>query len=65
MAMLASYMLNKAEGETLPDYLDNKVFRDAKTFSLKADEADVRGFNEFLVRYKKALDVERAACDMI
>ena len=65
MALLASYMLNKAEGETLPDYLDNKVFRDAKTFSLKADEADVRGFNEFLARYKKALDVERAACDMI
>ncbi len=27
--------------------------------------ADVRGFNKFLARYRKALDVERAACDVI
>ena len=65
MALLASYMIHKAEGESLPDYLDHRVFQDAKTFSLKAEEADVQGFNEFLARYKKALEVERAACEVI
>ena len=65
MALLAGYMIWKDEGETLPDYLDNKVFADAKSSTLMADESDVDGFNAFLAAYKKALPVEKAATELL
>ncbi len=65
MALLTAYMLWKDEGETLPDYLDNKVFADAKSVSVMADEDDVKGFNEFLSRYKKALPLEKTATEVL
>ncbi len=61
MALLGAYLLNKAEGETLEDYLDNKVFAGAKTATLSADAADIAGFSAFLQRYKAALPMEQAA----
>ena len=65
MALLASYMLWKDEGESLADYLDNKVFADAKSVTLMADEKDVAGFNVFLTRYKRALPLERCATEVL
>ena len=65
MALLAAYMLWKQEGESLPDYLDGKVFADAKSATLMADAADVAGFNAFLSGYKKALPVEKAATELL
>lgn len=61
MALLCAYMLWKDEGESLEDYLDNKVFADAKSFTLTADESDIEGFNRFLERYTGAFDVEKTA----
>ena len=63
MALLAAYMLWKEAGESLPDYLDGKVFAAAKASSLTADETEVADFNRFLERYKAALPVERAAVE--
>ena len=65
MALLAAYMLWKDEGESLADYLDNKVFANAKAVTLMADEKDVAGFNVFLTRYKKALPMERCATEVL
>ena len=65
MALLCAYMLWKDEGETLPDYLDNKVFANAKSSTLMADETDIAGFNVFLDRYKKALPMERCATEVL
>ncbi len=65
MALLAGYMIWKDEGETLPDYLDNKVFADARSSTLMADESDVDGFNAFLAAYKKALPVEKTATELL
>ena len=65
MALLGAYLLWKDEGETLEDYLDNKVFAGAKASTLRADESDIAGFNVFLARYKKALAVERAAIEVL
>jgi sugar (pentulose or hexulose) kinase len=65
MALLAAYMLNREDGETLPDYLDNKVFADASVNTVMAEESDIAGFNIFLTRYRKALPVERAAVTAI
>ena len=65
MALLGAYMLWKDEGESLADYLDNKVFADAKSTTLMADPEDVSGFFAFLARYKKALPVERSATELL
>ena len=65
MALLGAYMLWKDEGESLPDYLDNKVFAQAKVSTLMADAADEAGFTAFLERYKKALPLERAAIEVL
>ena len=61
MALLAAYMLWKDEGESLEDYLDCKVFADAKSSTLMADEIEIAGFDAFLMRYKNAFEVERTA----
>ena len=65
MALLAAYMLRREEGETLEDYLDNKVFAGAKTSTISADAADAEGFAAFLERYKKALPLERLATEVL
>ena len=65
MALLAAYMLNKEEGESLADYLDNKVFADAKTSTLTASEADAEGFAKFLETYKAALLMEKCATEVL
>ena len=65
IALLAAYMLNKAEGESLPDYLDNRVFAGSSVNTVMAEESDIAGFNIFLTRYRKALPVETAAVSAI
>ena len=65
MALLVAYMIRKDSGETLEDYLDNKVFSGAESHTLMADEKDISGFSVFLSRYKKALPVERAAAECL
>ena len=64
-AIHAAFMINKAEGETLDDYLANKVFAGAKTVTTAPDKKDVEGFDKWLDIYKKGLPVERAAIDSI
>lgn len=63
MALLASYMLNKADTETLSDYLNNKVFAGNEGVRMEPDAADVAGFDAFIEKYKRALPVERAAVE--
>lgn len=61
IAVLASYMKNKDNGETLTDFLNNKVFRGGSVYTLEPDKTDVQGFNEFAKRYKKGLTIEKEA----
>ena len=65
MALLAAYMVRKAENESLADYLDGKVFNNAKSSTLMATDDDVAGFNKFLETYKKALEVEKCAVEVL
>ena len=65
MALLGAYMLWKDEGETLADYLDNKVFAGAKASTLMAEESDIAGFSAFLSRYKRALPMEKTATEVL
>ena len=63
IALLASYLINKEEGEALEDYLDNKVFAGNEGSTLDPNPAGVEGFNVFMERYMKGLEIERAAVD--
>ena len=65
MALLAAYMLNKAEGETLEAYLNAHVFADAKGTTMQPDQSDVDGFNAYIRRYKALLEVERKAVELL
>ncbi len=65
MAILASYMLNKTNGESLTDFLNNKVFANSKTYTLEPDAADVEGFNAFSARYAKGVPIEKAAVEFL
>lgn len=61
MALLCAYMLWKQDGETLEDYLDDKVFARAKTSTVMADQQEIEGFNRFINSYVKCLSVEKEA----
>ena len=61
MALLAAYMVWKENDEKLEDYLDQKVFADAVSTTLMADEIEIAGFDAFLKQYKTAYAIEKAA----
>lgn len=63
MALLASYMIHKEEGETLGEYLTKKVFAGAQGTSMEPDPKDVEGFEVFIERYKKGVAIEQVAVD--
>ncbi len=65
IALLASYMKDKEEGEPLDAYLANKIFAGEKSVTLNPDERDMDGFEKFMGRYKAGLPIERAAVDIM
>lgn len=65
MALLASYMIHKAQGESLESYLNIHVFADTKGTTLSPQQADVDGFNTYITAYKNLLAVERTAVEVI
>lgn len=65
IAVLASYMKNKAEGETLDAYLNDKVFAGQEGSKVDPDPADVESFDIFIKRYTACLPVERAAVETL
>ena len=65
IAVLAAYMQWKEAGETLSDYLENKVFANAESSTIAPDPEDVAGFQVFIERYKAGLAIERAAVESL
>ena len=63
MALLASYMIHKKDGETLDVYLTDHVFKGNTGSKVDPDPADVAGFEAFINRYTKGLAIERAAVE--
>jgi sugar (pentulose or hexulose) kinase len=60
MAVLAAYMLRADAGESLPDYLDDRIAGSIGA-PVRPDPRDVQGFAEFFARYTKGLAIEREA----
>ena len=65
IALLASYLLKKAKGETLEAYLSKLVFSDQNGKTILPDPKDVEGFAVFMERYKTGLAIERAAVNVM
>jgi sugar (pentulose or hexulose) kinase len=61
IALLAAYMVQKHEGETLETYLAKNVFIANSGVSVKPDIKDVEGFKTFMERYTAGLHLEYAA----
>jgi len=65
MALLGAYRLWKKEGQSLPDYLEEKVFAGAKAVTIMAAPEERAGFAAFVEKYRKALPMEKAAIECI
>lgn len=65
IALLASYMQNKEEGQTLEDYLNRKVFAGKMGTKMNPDPKDVEGFEAFMKRYRNGLAIEQAAVEYL
>lgn len=61
IALLAAYEVGKAEGETLEDYLDNKVFAGNEGSKMEPVPEDVDGFEKFIEQFKQGLSIEQEA----
>lgn len=65
IAILASYMIRKDNGESLEEYLEKKVFGENAGTEMQPDPEDVKGFEKFMERYKAGLAIERAAVECL
>ncbi|MEU4689517.1 FGGY-family carbohydrate kinase [Actinoplanes sp. NPDC023714] len=63
IAVLAGFLRDRGEGQSLDDFLNTVVFADAELDTAAPDPADVEGFNAFMRRYIAALPIQQAAVD--
>ncbi len=61
IALLASYMVEKQENESLDQYLNNCVFKEGQAELVMPEEESVKGFEVFLNRYRAGFEIEHAA----
>ena len=63
MALLAAYCLHN--GETLEEFLNNHVFGEISSITVCPEKADVDGFRRYMEQYKKLLQVEKRAVEIL
>ena len=61
MAVLTAYAVRREKGETLGDYLKNRVFAGAEGSTIEPKAEDVAGFNAYIRQFKAVLPAEKAA----
>ena len=64
MALLAAFMQKRESGETLEDYLQNKVFHTAKSNCVCPTTEGAKGFAAYLERYIACLPAQNAAAKL-
>ena len=60
IAVEAAYLVQKDEGESLPSFLDTRVFADVAGQTLEPQAADVEGYGAYLARFVAANEAEKA-----
>ena len=63
IAVLADYMKQKQNGETLEQYLNNKVFANSEAVTIVPSQKDSEGFDKFIELYQKCLPIEKVAVE--
>ena len=63
IALLASYLINNAEGSTLAHWLESNVFAGNTGVEIAPTAEDVAGFNKWIENYKRGLAIEQAAVE--
>ena len=61
IALLASYLVNNTDNESLADFLDNKVFFGNTGTEIAPTPEEVEGFNKYIKEYKACLSIEKEA----
>lgn len=65
IALLAAFMLHKAQDQSLEAYLSDNVFAGEHAATVAPDRRDLDGFSAFMERYKKGLVIERTAVNVL
>lgn len=65
VALLAGYLIWKTDGESLPDYLDNRVFAGSEGSTVLADKDEIDAYSAFIDSYIKAIPLERSAIENV
>lgn len=65
MALLAAYIADKQPGETLEDYLAQRVFAGNRGKKVEPRPQDVAGFRAYMKRYRACLAAERTAVEAL
>lgn len=65
IALLAAYLREKSENESLAQYLNTRVFANDDGTCLSPKAEDIARFEHFLVRYKNGLPVEKLAAEVL
>ena len=65
IALLAGYLADRAEGDTLERYLSESIFAGMMGETLRPEPADVDSFNDYIQRYRAGLPIERAAVECV
>ena len=65
IALLANYLINKDEDETLEEYLNNSIFVNNDGFEIKPSDEDMKGFDQFMEAYRAGISVEQEAVKVL
>ena len=65
MAILASFADGRNQGEKLEDFLNRKIFANAKGSTLEPSAEDEKGFDDFMKTYMEGLKIEKAAVEVL
>lgn len=64
IALLAAYV-TKSETGTLDNFLSDQVFGNEEGIRMDPDASDVAGFEQYIERYIKGIDIEKAAVECL
>ena len=63
IALLAEYCVNRNDGESLEDYLQNRVFAGMKKSTVAPDPQDEAGFDRYMERFMNCIPAQKAAVE--
>ena len=65
IATLAQFLKNKSEGETLSEYLDNRVFASAEVSIKEPDAKEKAVFDRYIEKYAAGVAIQKAAIESL